>query len=441
MNFRTALLALLLSPCSPASAQVDISLDAPFAAPQIHLEFVDSDVDDRWQAFLAASMNYFDRDDDGQLSADEASHFMPLPRPNREPLVLNFSALDANRDTKGSLDEVIAYCREHGFRAHVVEYVPAGERDFMLGSVLEAPLQCAADGGDLPSVLGKLDLNDDDAWTEDELLATAVTPSAHRETFEQFQNDSMTTIQVRVAPHGIAVVSEDTPGLQAIAKNRYLIYHAGDNSVSTLSTLRHLPDVSKSAEFLLAQFRQAMRQSIEIPVDDVRNSKSLAGLADLAVAADRNADDRLALDELQAYFQLVATGVSCQTWVRFVDHDRNLFALLDANSDDSLSVRELSAAEAWLMRVSSPQSSRYCSIAVTGPSAKSWGGVPLPRPAPNPRQPALSDGPKSLPDWLLAMDRNHDGVVTRKESLLSIERFEALDVDRDGLLDAVDIAD
>jgi hypothetical protein len=53
---------------------------------------------------------------------------------------------------------------------------------------------------------------------------------------------------------------------------------------------------------------------------------------------------------------------------------------------------------------------------------------------------ALGKPARTGPEWFLAMDRNGDGVVSRREFTGPADAFDKLDADKDGVLGAAEAA-
>ncbi len=89
-----------------------------------------------WAAFLDKLFGHFDRDGDGFLSPAEAKRVFPLPQPGGTGVAMDFAALDANRDGKGTTEEFRAFYRTRGFAPVTVVSRDAAIETFQLGRVL-----------------------------------------------------------------------------------------------------------------------------------------------------------------------------------------------------------------------------------------------------------------------------------------------------------------
>ncbi|WP_020468898.1 hypothetical protein [Zavarzinella formosa] len=158
---------------------------------------------------------------------------------------------------------------------------------------------------------------------------------------------------------------------------------------------------------------------------EVKNA-GYAPLRDHFAFADRNGDQRLSKAEWEAYLALRAKLVEAQAAVTIFDHGRGLFETLDTDGDGALSVRELRQAWSRLTTLKCFRDGRLdaAKLPHTIRMAASRG-----RPASLLRVP-----PRVGPEWFLAMDRNRDGDVSRREFIGGEEEFRKLDADQDGLI-------
>jgi Ca2+-binding EF-hand superfamily protein len=188
--------------------------------------------------------------------------------------------------------------------------------------------------------------------------------------------------------------------------------------------------------FYLAQFKGAAgdKPAPKSLFEDDPTAQVLAGLFD---AADRDGDGKLALAELEAFFDLVERGIGCRVIVTVADRGRNLFDRFDADGDGRLDLGELLrggrtlpaelAGEKPLERSAVPASYRLG--AGRGPVGDSFGPVPFGA-APRSKPPAAV--PARGPAWFRAMDRNGDGFVSAQEFVGPPDLFAKLDTNGDG---------
>jgi Ca2+-binding EF-hand superfamily protein len=156
--------------------------------------------------------------------------------------------------------------------------------------------------------------------------------------------------------------------------------------------------------------------------------------------ADRDGDGKLYKKELEAYIERQSEAIASRMMLSLADRGRALFEMLDTNTDQKLSVRELRQARAHLERLDRDGDGRIAqnemprryrvgvgrgqtpirqAIAIKAYDAS----VPVP--------PARNGGP----EWFGRMDRNGDGDVSRREFLGTRDQFRRFDADSDGLID------
>ncbi len=181
---------------------------------------------------------------------------------------------------------------------------------------------------------------------------------------------------------------------------------------------------------------------------------------------DANRDGKVTLDEMKAYY--VANG--CGPLLvnsPFIGENRGgsgldpasdrLFQMLDTDGDGKLSKAELSAAERLLRYDDNDDelvSTRELGIGQTGRGG--FGGFPMMRPPPagkeGPRLASLllvptETGPRKRPaclkmarELIARLDKKKAGKLKREETPFSEAVFEEIDRNRDGLIDATELA-
>lgn len=188
-----------------------------------------------------------------------------------------------------------------------------------------------------------------------------------------------------------------------------------------------LPDtLAAAAKRLRTQFSEAdTNRNHRIDADESA-APNTTELRRAVAPADRDGDQVLSADELDAWLALQEQVVRGHTTLSLVDHGRGLFELLDADHDGALSAREIGAARARMKAAG----------VVTDNSLVNAEALPhtlvgtLSRGRPRAAYQPLRAGPP----WFRAMDRNRDGDVSRREFIGSAVAFDRLDSDHDGLL-------
>jgi Ca2+-binding EF-hand superfamily protein len=151
----------------------------------------------------------------------------------------------------------------------------------------------------------------------------------------------------------------------------------------------------------------------------------------LLAIADRNADGLLTRAEMDRYLNLQAAAARHCVVVSASDLGSPLFAVLDADGDETLSLREL--RHGW---------SRVAAWDASGDQALSWDEIPqacqltwsLGRPMAPPPSTTPPTTKLAAPPWFSGMDQNGDGDLSRREFLGSLEEFQRWDTDADGLI-------
>jgi len=295
----------------------------------------------------------------------------------------------------------------------------------------------------------KLDLNEDEFLDRAELLASTSSdprPGKPQVRLGAVGDDADTVLRLNIGtkaqPASIEGKSADRFRLTAAAAPNGLHRLQGPEGRwwATFRAIRVTPAVGSAREFLVSQFKTALGDRAVLTKVDLEQDRTLSGLQELFRYADRNADNRLSLAELEDYLKLVELGVRAQVWIKVMDRGRNPFPYLDADGDDRLSYRELTRTCDLLAGHTTETNSLpwQFQLSFGGPSVASWGGVPIPAVAKRPSL-GVADAPET-PRWFQAMDRNGDGVVSPREFVGPPEVFRKLDADGDGVISAEEAA-
>src|SRR5262249_17049358 len=140
-----------------------------------------------------------------------------------------------------------------------------------------------------------------------------------------------------------------------------------------------------------------------------------------------------------AFLELMDKGVGCTTNLTITNNGRGMFAILDANGDGKLGLRELRTA--W-SRLAPYDRKRQGSIGKNDIPLQfqinvgsNFFGHLGPAPFYGGTQPVRS-APGKGPLWFRKMDLNGDGDVSPREFLGTREDFKRIDTDGDGLISA-----
>jgi Ca2+-binding EF-hand superfamily protein len=188
---------------------------------------------------------------------------------------------------------------------------------------------------------------------------------------------------------------------------------------------------------VLQQFKGALGDRKSLGKKEGLQHPFISGFFTLA---DANNDGELTEKELNAFFDVHAKGAGSFITLSISDHGRALFKLLDTDRDNRLSILELRSAwkvlEPWDTNrdgcICSEEVPQQFELLFTQGSANTpirYEGGLYREPPKGPA--ARKDGPL----WFRRMDRNNDGVVSRREFLGSDEDFRRIDTNGDGLID------
>ena len=453
-----------------------------------------------WDETFAKLFAYFDRNADGTLDTAEASR-LPAPFALRQLLwgafspfagpAPDFAALDLTGDGKLDPNELADFYRRSGLGGVLVGVGKAPATDALTdallkhldankdGQVTEAEWKAA------PGALAKLDANDDELIGPGELVARAAYPgalgsilltapapeakpdavadalpfvvlplrtsdrnwaaivAARREKAKHpaLPHDALVGLrttapaaawQVRFGTGKLGTGALEPVGGKAPADAR-LVYSRG----AVRFELR--TDEGKLAEPVATARKRYAAQFGEVDADanGSLGAKELAApkadpFKQLATTADRNGDHVLSNAEFTAWLDLQEQVARGHVLLTVIDHGAGLFELLDADHDGALAVRELRTTWDRLKAAGCVTDGRFDRTKLP---RQLLAAISRGHPKSSPGTPG-----RAGPAWFVAMDRNGDGDVSRREFTGPAETFTKLDADGDGLINAREAA-
>ncbi|MBL8798298.1 MAG: EF-hand domain-containing protein [Planctomycetia bacterium] len=442
-----------------------------------------------WRRYLDRLFADLDHDNDGTLSKSEAARVPSIEflqaflqgNLNLEAAseAVPFDRLDADRDGRVSRTEFTKFAERYGFER--VQVLPAADHGQAgpLTDVLLHLLDFDRDGRlsadelkQASRTLGRLDLDGNEWLTPDELLlhrpAKAV-PARHVTLealgFLPLLDSGLPEISSRaVLAHYAAGGKFDAGKLKALLREppqREVVVRLGkvtadqprSELVKPVGARRAdertllvdaggvtLEVLTGPADGSVRGLHAFYRQQFEAADSDQRGfleRKQVTDaptLAALFLLADRDADGKLSSKEFDAFLDLHALGAASFVSLSVADQSLGLFDLLDERRDDWLSLQELQTAWERLRgfdrngdgRISRDEFPRQlrARLAPGKPSSRPARPITATTTTPTPRGPA----------WFQKMDRNGDGLVSRREFLGPEKLFGELDTNGDGLL-------
>jgi Ca2+-binding EF-hand superfamily protein len=387
-----------------------------------------------------------DTDEDGKLSRAELEA--------AENTLLRYDQDDDELVTIPEISAGLVPATTQGRRS-MVPAMQAPVVPLMLMPREDAPRRVSARLRVAKDVIARGDKNKNGSLSRDEI-------GMSREQFDSLDADKSGELDaiellrwVIVAPDAEVVlrlgrVDDDRAALELIGKanlsvacesGRTLALSTEDSRVNLVAAAAvPVPPAMSIRQVLVQQFK-----TIDLKNKGYLTSQQLAApqftyLRSILPVVDRDEDDCLSLEELEAWMDLTASGMHCQTTVALAASGRGLFQVLDANQDGRLSLRELRRAPARLAPLDRDRDGsvsrqeiplQYRIVVNPGPANYLAGQLGTTRALATPPPPTVSH---RSPRWFDKMDRNGDGDISRSEFLGSGEDFRRLDTDGDGLI-------
>jgi Ca2+-binding EF-hand superfamily protein len=454
---------------SPRADALDLVLlggPAPVRV-EVRVEIDGKPVPAVWDETFAKLHAFHDRDGNGSLDAAEAAR-LPAAFGLRQVLwgqfvpagpAPPFAELDADASGSVSTAELADYYRRCGLGGVLVGVgkPPATDRltDALLkrldtnrdGAVTEAEWKAAAD------TLRPLDANDDELIGPGELVEHTAYPGALGSVLLTVPDPAarphpvMTALPLVVLPlrtadtHWAAALAVQSKGdagaMKALRTTAAASWQVrfGDGAAppprlthtAGPTQLELRADPGKLGEQAVAARKRtaALFAECDADADGGLNAAELASPKGtpfrlLAAVADRDGNGQLSATEFTAWLDLQDQVAKGHVLLTVLDHGNGLFERLDADRDGALSVRELRGAWERVGRgFDRSKLPRHLFATVSRGQPRELPGRPA----------------RTGPAWFVAMDRNGDGDVSRREFTGPAAVFERLDADRDGLLD------
>lgn len=449
-----------------------------------------------WDETFARLHSYLDRDGNGTLDATEVSR-MPSAFALRQVAwgqVSPYSAeapalsiLDLDGDSNISGTELADYYRRAGLGSVLVGIGKAPHTDKLTNAILEhldtdkngkiSEEECKT----AVSALRKLDANDDELIGPGELVAKTAYPGAigamllsaprpkdRPSSIADFlplvvlpirltDDYWPTTVNARltrskqpqIPPHDLLALRTSAP-----AATWQIRLDEGPTSFSSAASAGDKPATNARLSIeagrtqielrcetgkLTEQIQAARKRFFSLFADcdsdqnDTLDGKELSApkaalFKQMNTIADRNADGSLCNKELNAWLDIQEQVSKGHALLTVLDYGNGLFELLDADHDGSLSHRELRRSWERLRQFGCITDGTFDRTKLPRMLASS---ISKGHPKANLGKPF-----RPGPGWFLAMDRNGDGDVSRREFTGSNAAFDKLDADHDGTIDS-----
>ncbi len=190
------------------------------------------------------------------------------------------------------------------------------------------------------------------------------------------------------------------------------------------------------AEQLLAQFdadKNGYLEASEVPENAVQQFGAFE-------AVDADEDGKIYTPEIREYLVGQQAAQRAQIHAKVEDREDRLFALLDANHDERLDRREVAQAADGLQALATRRPGQITAgdlpevlmLGLARGNAQNLDALFTPPPA------RVQTVAGDLPRWFRSMDANADGAISRREFIGPLAKFDELDANGDGLLEAAE---
>ncbi|MEZ6141210.1 MAG: hypothetical protein R3B84_11630 [Zavarzinella sp.] len=437
-----------------------------------------------WAETFASIFQYFDYSGDGLLNKVEAAH-LPSEFAIRQVLwgQLNpyfgaapaFSELDCTKDGLVSPQELENYYRRAGLGGVLVGIGIAPDTQRLSDALIKSldtnhdTIVDRSEWDQAATLLATLDKNGDELIGPGELVERAVYPGAtgtillsapkptskQSATIDQFPlmvlpsrlDDIYWQTTLKVRRNAAKQIQCDSTTIRytkpAVAWEVSLSDPVSHTKVRKYTHSDITIDLRMDAGKLALQTRDSRQRLIGEYSERDTNSDGTLDTNELMVPkaslfqqllaiSDKDKNNQLSNAEFEAWFKVQQQIARSHVLVTIIDHGKGLFSYLDTNQDGSLSLRELRVAKShfeqkkMIVNNTLDQSKIPHQLLATVSH-----GHPLS---------AIGKPHLEAPDWFLAMDRNSDGDISRKEWIGEPKLFLSLDTDKDQLLSVSEAA-
>ncbi len=194
--------------------------------------------------------------------------------------------------------------------------------------------------------------------------------------------------------------------------------------------------------FSISRFEEQQFAAMDMDNNKYLDQKEAGRYASSFKLMDANNDNMIFLEEYKGFLAKQKAAAESQLIASVEDNGYQLFKLLDSNSDDKLSLREVYYAQQRLqeadangdgmLSLSEIPHDYQLKLSMGRPGTAGVFAVAVT----SGFQTGQTEKAQVGPDWFPRMDKNGDGDISRREFLGSEEDFERIDADGDGLIDS-----
>ena len=358
MKFSLAIFAFWL--ISPLQAREGIDLLVPDGEKAVHIRVEIAGEQEApttaWNKFLDQLFDHFDRNGDGFLTAAEVVRIFPLPGPGKKSIVPEFAKMSGNPAGMVTCAGFKSYYRTAGFTPAEGIILSSSPETARLNETLFLVLDRNGDKQlskeELAKAVGLLkrfDADENDLLTPNEILNGGINTGEKQSKIRPIQFlplDATRGIDLRIEMR--LSIKQKSPQWKVGGKSLARIPEEGvrfDIPGATGSLLPSTTDVGPqlqaTREFYLSTFRAGLGNKPALPAKDTEDEPALQIIDAIFPFADRNADGKLTVGELEGFLTLIENGIRAQRTIVVNDTGSNLFTLLDENHDGKLDRREL----------------------------------------------------------------------------------------------------